>query len=69
MNMRFEPPTVRWRGRVANLMAAVYRQRPAHGEASGTLACICGARLLFNIQSTGISRGRCSAGCGVRWHQ
>lgn len=65
--MRHESPTIAWRGKVARLIAQVHDQKPAQGEHSSTIRCICGATVHFNIQSTGISRGHCSAGCGVRW--
>lgn len=65
--MRFEPPTIAWRGQLANLVAAVQRQKPEHGEKDGTMRCACGATLHWNIQASGISRARCSAACGMRW--
>lgn len=67
--LRFEPPTIKQRGELARMMDAVHRHRPANGEASGTMRCTCGGTLHFNIQSTGVSRARCSAGCGIRWCQ
>lgn len=65
--MSYVSPTIAWRGKLANLVAAVQRQRPEHGEKAGTMRCSCGATLHFNVQASGISRGRCSAACGVRW--
>lgn len=65
--MNFAPPTIKRRGQVARLQAAVYQQKPAQGERAATMRCICGATLHFNVQSTGLSRAHCSAGCGVRW--
>lgn len=50
-------------------MAEVYEQRPKQGEIEGRLRCVCGASLSFNVQSSGISRGRCTAACGVAWVQ
>lgn len=67
--MRSEPLTVAKRGQIARLMAQAQEKRPQHGEVAGTMRCACGATLQFNIQSTGISRGHCIAGCGVRWVQ
>jgi hypothetical protein len=69
MSLRFEPPTIKERGELARLMDAVQRHKPEHGEASGTLRCACGGTLKFNIQSNGISRGTCLAGCWRRWQQ
>lgn len=63
----YSTPTIAWRGKVARLMADVQREKPQEGERTGTMRCICGATLTFNIQATGTSRGHCSAGCGVRW--
>lgn len=65
--MSYTSHTIAWRGKVANLVAQVHQQKPQHGEKQGTIRCICGATVHFNIQATGISRGHCSAGCGVRW--
>jgi hypothetical protein len=65
--MRHESPSTAWRGKLANLVAQVHQLKPEHGEKQGTLRCLCGATLTYNIQATGISRGQCSAGCGVRW--
>lgn len=65
--MTYQSTTIAWRGKLANLVAQVQQQRPQHGERAGTLRCICGATLHFHIQSNGISRGHCSAGCGARW--
>lgn len=65
--MRHEVPTIAWRGKLANLVAQVQQQKPQHGERTGSLRCICGATLTYNIQATGLSRGQCSAACGVRW--
>lgn len=67
--MDHEVPTIAWRGKVARLMAAVQQEKPAQGERTGKIRCICGASLTFNIQATGSSRAHCSAGCGVRWTQ
>ena len=66
---RFDPPSIAQRGKLAQLVAAVQQQKPQQGEKAGTLRCACGAPLHFNIQSTGISRGHCAAGCGMRWAQ
>lgn len=65
--MRHESPTIAWRGRLARLRADVQQEKPSQGERQGTLRCVCGATFHFNIQSTGLSRGHCSAGCGARW--
>lgn len=65
--MRFQPPTITWRGRLAQLVAQVQEMRPKHGESSGTMPCICGARLWWWINSSGASRAHCSAGCGAKW--
>ena len=65
--MTFQSPSTEWRGRLAQLVGQVQAQKPAHGERAGTLKCICGAPFHFTIQSTGISRGHCAAGCGARW--
>lgn len=62
-------PTIKQRGQLARLRADVQSQKPPHGELAGKLRCACGATLHFNIQSTGLSRGHCAAGCGVRWTQ
>lgn len=67
--MTYTSPTIAWRGKVARLLAQVQEHKPEQGERASTLRCICGATLHFNIQSSGISRGHCSAGCGVRWCQ
>lgn len=65
--MHYASPTIDWRGRLARLRADVHALKPQHGDHQGTLRCICGASFHFHIQSTGISRGHCSAGCGARW--
>lgn len=65
--MSNQSTAIAWRGKLANLVAQVQQHRPQHGEKAGTMRCVCGATLHFNIQSTGISRGFCSAACGVRW--
>lgn len=67
--MTFTSPTIAKRGKLAHLVAAVQQHKPEHGEKAGTMRCACGATLQFNIQSTGISRGRCTASCGMRWSQ
>jgi hypothetical protein len=67
--MRHDTPTIAWRGRLANLVAQVQQQKPPHGEKRGTIRCVCGATLQFSVQSNGLSRAHCSAGCGVRWVQ
>jgi hypothetical protein len=63
----FSPPTITWRGQLARLQAQVHQQKPQHGERQGTMRCLCGATLHFTVQSTGLSRGHCSAACGARW--
>lgn len=65
--MAYDSPTIAWRGKLVRLIAQVHEKKPEQGEQQGTMRCICGATLTFNIQSTGISRAHCSAGCGVRW--
>jgi hypothetical protein len=60
-------PTIAWRGKLVRLVAQVQQQKPEQGEKAGKMKCICGATVHFYIQSTGISRGHCAAGCGVRW--
>jgi hypothetical protein len=67
--LRFQPPSIAWRGKLARLRAEAQSHKPEHGEARGQLRCTCGSTIHFNIQSTGISRGRCSAGCGIRWSE
>lgn len=65
---RFEPPSLKERSQVAQAMSKVQEHRPSHGEANGKITCTrCGASLHFSIQSTGLSRGRCAAACGVSW--
>lgn len=63
----YQSPSIAWRGKLASLVAQVQQQRPAHGEHRGVLRCICGATCHFVIQSNGISRAHCSAGCPARW--
>jgi hypothetical protein len=65
----FQVPTIAWRGQLALLRAQVQHERPEQGERAGTLKCVCGATFHFQIQSTGLSRGFCTAACGVRWHE
>ena len=67
--MKFTPPTIARRGQLARLQAQVYQQKPANGEHQGTMRCMCGATLHFNIQASGLSRAHCSAACGARWCQ
>lgn len=65
---RFQPHTVKHHGHVAKAMAAVQEKKPAIGEASGKVPCpACRGGLSFNIQASGLSRGRC--GCGLSWLQ
>jgi hypothetical protein len=64
---RFDPPSIAWRGRLANLRAEAQGHKPAHGEVRASLSCMCGAKVRFTIQSTGISWGSCTAACGVKW--
>jgi hypothetical protein len=66
--MRFEPPSIRERGQVAQAMAEVQQHKPAHGEAKGIVPCPrCRGPLRFTIFANGTSMGYCpSAGC-VRW--
>jgi hypothetical protein len=66
---RFEPPTIAWRGKLANLRAAAQGYKPEHGEVTGSLKCMCGARVNFRIQANGLSWGSCTAACGVKWVQ
>lgn len=66
---RFSPPTIAWRGKLANLRAEVQQHKPDQGEASGKMKCICGSTLHFRIQSNGISWAQCTAGCQARWCQ
>lgn len=67
--MVYATPTIAWRGKLAQLQAQVYQQKPEHGERAGTIRCICGGTLHFTVQSSGISRAHCTAGCGARWVQ
>lgn len=53
---------------IAQAMAEVQRHREPRCDVSGRIRCPkCRGALLFNVQSSGISKGRCSAGCGVSW--
>lgn len=68
--MRFEPPTIKQRGQVANAMAAAHAHKPDAGEYAGKMVCPrCRSPLNFKIASNGISRGQCAAACGVKWCQ
>jgi hypothetical protein len=70
MNARFQPPSIKERGQVAQAMNAVQQFKPQQGEHKGTMRCTkCGSSLSFTIQSSGISRGQCSAAGCLRWCQ
>lgn len=66
--MRFEPPSLKFRGAVARAMAAAYEHRKRDEDYSGRMQCPwCKATVSFTVTPSGISRGQCSAACGVRW--
>jgi hypothetical protein len=66
--MNFAPPTISQRGQIARAMAAAYAHKPQVGEHTGTMKCTrCSSTLRFTIASNGVSRGQCSAACGVKW--
>lgn len=66
--MRFEPPSIKQRGQMANAMAAAYSHKPAVGEFSGRMACTrCGSALRFTIMANGLSRGQCAAAGCIKW--
>jgi ribosomal protein S27AE len=68
--VRFEPPTIKQRGQVANAMAAVHAHKPEVGERTGRITCTrCGSSLRFTIMANGISRGQCAAAGCIRWSQ
>jgi hypothetical protein len=65
--VRFEVPTIRQRGELVRLIAAVQAHKPEHGEHRGQLPCRCGSKVSFTIMANGISWGQCAAACGVKW--
>jgi hypothetical protein len=68
MNARFQPPSVRQRGQVAQAMNAVQQFKPDHGEYRGAIRCTkCGSSLNFCVASNGLSRGQCAATGCLRW--
>lgn len=55
---------------IARAMSAIQQHKPATGEYTGRISCPkCHSGLRFTIQSTGISRGQCSAAGCLRWCQ
>jgi hypothetical protein len=55
---------------IAQAMAQVQQHKQPGADVSGKIKCPkCHSTLLFNIQPSGISRGRCNAACGVSWCQ
>lgn len=67
---RFDPPSIAFRGKLAQAMNQAYQQRQAGQDYSGRMRCPhCGSTLPFTVLSNGLSRGSCSAGCGIRWSQ
>lgn len=68
--MRYESPSLKFRGAVAKAMADVYERRQRDKDVTGTIPCPwCKARVSFTVFPSGKSHGQCSAACGVRWLQ
>lgn len=66
--MRYESPSLKFRGAVARAMSEAYERRQPGKDVSETMKCPwCKSTVSFTVQPTGRSRGQCSSGCGVRW--
>jgi hypothetical protein len=63
---RFQVPTIKERGQVAQAMAQVQQRLDPVKDVTGRIACTrCGGGLNFTIQRDGHQRGHCN--CGMRW--
>jgi hypothetical protein len=61
--MPYTSTTIAWRGKVAEAVNQVYKQRRANEERAGTITCPhCRSPLHFRVQPDGRSSGRCAAG-------
>ena len=69
--MRFEVPSIKKRGAIANAMAAAHKQRKTGGDVTGKIPCpwCRGGSVSFTVSPSGMSRGRCNSGCGIEWAQ
>lgn len=68
--MRYEPITTRMRSAIAKAMAAAHEQRRPGQDVTGRIRCTsCSAQLQFTVFPSGMSRGACLGGCGVKWTQ
>jgi hypothetical protein len=57
-------------GQIARAMAAVHQHKHPTDEVKGRITCPkCGSSLRFVILPNGVSRGDCTAACGIRWSQ
>lgn len=68
--MTYSSPTIAWRGKLADAVHQVQQRRDPQRDVTGRITCpACRASLQFTVQANGLSRGQCTAGCGMRWCQ
>jgi hypothetical protein len=68
--MRFEVPSIKFRGAIAQAMAKAYERRDRLKDVSSSFPCTwCPGTVKFTTLIGGKSYGRCSSNCGVKWSE
>lgn len=59
---------IEWRREVAEAVTKVHRHHDADRDVSGQIECPhCRSPLIFTIEASGRSRGKCLAAACIRW--